>query len=71
MHSLSAFYLFIYLYPPSLGNSPTEKTGWQIFVLDGLNDADACKDVPFLGFVSIAVHLRGQIPTKPQFLGCE
>ena len=28
-------------------------------------------DVPFGGFVDIAPHFGGEIPPKPQFLGCE
>jgi len=40
-------------------------------MLDGSNDADSRKDVPFWGFVDIATHFRGEIPRKPQFLGRE
>jgi len=36
---------------------------------DDSNDADSHKDVPFLDFVDIAPHLRGQIPRTPQFWG--
>jgi len=32
---------------PLFGNSPTSQTGRRIFALDGLNDADSRKDVPF------------------------
>ena len=52
-------------------NSPTRQTCRQIFTLDGSNDADSCKDVPFGGFVDIAPHFGGDIPPKPQFLGRE
>jgi len=38
--------------------------------LDGSNDADLRKDMPFGGFVDIAPHFGGEIP-KPQFLGRE
>jgi len=41
----------------------------RIFTPDGSNDADSCKDVPFVGFVDIAPHLGSEIPTNPQFLG--
>ena len=50
-------------------NSPTGQTRRRIFTLDGSNDADSRKDVPFGGFVDIAPHFRGEIPRKPQFLG--
>ena len=52
-------------------NSPTGQTRRRIFTLDGSNDADPRKDVPFGGFVDIAPHFRGEIPRKPQFLGRE
>jgi len=40
-------------------------------MLNGSNDTDSCKDVPFLALVNIAAHLGGQIAQKPQFLGRE
>ena len=52
-------------------NSPTGQTGRRIFTLDGSNDADSRKDVPFGGFVDIAPHFGNEIPRKPQFLGRE
>ena len=52
-------------------NSPTGQTRWRIFTLDGSNDADSRKDVPFGVFVDIASHFGGEIPQKPQFLGRE
>jgi len=52
-------------------NSPTGQTRRRIFTLDGSNDADWRKDVPFGGFVDIAAHFRDEIPRKPQFLGRE
>ena len=64
------FYLFIYLYL-FLINSPTGQTRRRIFTLDGSNDADSRKDVPFVGFVDIASHFGDKIPQKPQFLGRE
>jgi len=63
------FYLFIfYLF---FINSPTGQTRRRIFTLDGSNNADPRKDVPFGGFVDIASHFGGEIPQKPQFLGRE
>ena len=50
-------------------NSPTGQTRWRIFMLDGSNDADLRKDVPFGGFVDIASHFKGEIPPKTQILG--
>jgi len=45
----------IYLYL-LMNNSPTVQTTLLIFTLDGSNDLDSCKDVPFRGFVDIAPH---------------
>jgi len=39
--------------------------------LNGSNDADSRKDVPFLALVDIAAHLGNQTAPKPQFLGHE
>jgi len=50
-------------------NSPIGQTRRRIFTLDGSNDADSRKDVPFGGFVDIAPRFGGEIPRKPQFLG--
>ena len=50
-------------------NSPTGQTRRRIFTLDGSNDADSRKDVPFGGFVDIAPH--GEIPPKTPILGRE
>ena len=49
-------------------NTPTGQTHRQIFTLDGSNDADSRRDVPFGGFVDIAPHFGGEIPN---FLGGE
>ena len=48
-------FLKIYLYLFFM-NSPTGQTRRRIFTLDGSNDADSRKDVPFGGFVDIAPH---------------
>ena len=48
-------------------NSPTGQTVRQIFTLDGSNNADLRKDVPFGGFVDIASRFGGEIPQKTQF----
>jgi len=50
-------------------NSPTGQTRRRIFTLDGSNDADSRKDVPFGCFVDIDTHFGGEIPPKKQFLG--
>ena len=60
---------------PTLGNEygktlplpPTGQTRRRIFMLDGSNDVDSRKDVPFGGLVDIAPYFRGEIPRKPQF----
>ena len=50
-------------------NSPAGQTRRRIFTLDGSNDADSRKNVPFWGFVDIAPHFGDEITRKPQFLG--
>jgi len=63
---------FIYLFIPFyFMNSPKGQTRRRIFTLDGSNDADSCKDVPFGGFVDTAPHFGGEIPSKLHFWGCE
>ena len=62
------FFFYLYLF---FMNLPTGQTRRQIFTLDGSNDADSRKDVPFGGFVDIAPHFGGEIPRNPQFLGRE
>jgi len=59
-------FLFI---PPFLRNTPTGQTARQIYTLNGSNDADSRKDVPFLALVDIAAHLGDQIAQKPNFWG--
>jgi len=61
-------FLFIPLF---LSNAPTGQTADHIFTLNGSNDADPRKDVPFLASVDIAAHLGDHIAPKPQFLGRE
>jgi len=57
-------YLFFYTF---FINSPTGQTRRRIFfTLDGSNDADSLKDVPFVGFVDITPHFGGEIPQKPK-----
>jgi len=60
---------FIYLFIPFFGNPPTGQTRRQIFMLDGSNDADSRKDVSSGGFVDIAPHFGGEIPSQKQFCG--
>ena len=59
---------FIYLHL-FLKNSPTGQTGRRIFALDGSNDADSRKGVPFGGFVDIASNFGGEVPPNPNFWG--
>jgi len=56
----------IFLYPFS-SDSPTEQTAHHIFTLDGSDDVNSCKGVPFLAFVDIAVHLEGKLSQNPNF----
>ena len=58
----------LFIYTLFFMNSPTGQTR-RIFTLDGWNDADLRKNVPFGGLVNIASHFGGEIPQKPQFLG--
>jgi len=67
MGEIKRNFLFIYLYLFFM-NSPTGQTRRRIFTLDGSNNADSHKNVPFGGFVDIAPHFRGEISRKPQFL---
>ena len=64
-------YISFFIYTPFLSNAPTGQTADHIFMLNGSNDADSRKDVPFLASVDIAAHLGDQIAQKPQFLGRE
>ena len=63
--------IFSYLFIPFFMNSPTGQTRRRIFTLDGSNDADSRKDVPFGGFVDIAPNFGGEIPPpeNPNFWG--
>jgi len=54
-----------FIYTIFFMNSPTGQTRRRIFTLDGSNDADSRKDVPFGGFVDIAAHFWGKIPPNP------
>jgi len=64
-------YISFFIYTPFLSNAPTGQTGDHIFTLNGSNDADSRKDVPFLASVDTAAHLGDQITQKPQFWGRE
>jgi len=60
------FYLYLFL-----KNSPTGQTTHHIFTINGSNDADSRKSVPFLALVDITAHLGDQIAQNPQFWGRE
>jgi len=54
--------------------SPTGQTRQRIFTLDGSNNVDSRKDVPFGGFVHIffiILEVKYPPPKKKQFLGRE
>jgi len=57
------------LFIPFFGYSSTGQTRRRIFTLDGSNDADSRKSVPFRGFVDISPHFGGEIPPKNNFGG--
>jgi len=61
-------FLFI---PPFLRNTPTGQTACQNYTLNGSNDTDSRRDVPFLALVDISAHLGDQIAQKTQLLGRE
>ena len=62
-------FICLFIYTIFFGDSPITQTRRLIFTLNGLVDVDLHKDVPFWGFVDIAVHLRGKISPKPQLWG--
>ena len=70
LYSQESTFPLVYLYLFFI-NSPTGQTRRRIFTLDGSNDADSRKYVPFGSFVDIAPHVGGEIPRKPQFWGRE
>jgi len=57
--------------PPFLSNASTGQTAHHIFTLNGSNDEDSRKGVPFLALVDIVPRLGNQIAPKPQFWGYE
>jgi len=62
---------FLFIPPPFLRNTATGQIARQMYTLNGSNDADSRKDVPFLAMVDIATHLGDHIAQKTQFWGCE
>jgi len=60
---------FFFIYTPFLSNAPTGQTAHHIFTLNGSNESDTRKDVPFLALVDIAAYLEDQITQKTQFWG--
>ena len=64
-------YISFFIYTPFLSNAPTCQTAEHIITLNGSNDADSRKGVPFLASVDTAAHLGDQIAQKPQFWGRE
>jgi len=61
-------YLFIYLYLFFM-NSTTGQTRRRIFTLDGSNDADSRKDVPFGVSLTLLPILGVKSPENPNFWG--
>ena len=50
-------------------NSPTDQTRRRIFTLDGSNDADSRKDVPFGVSLTLLPILGVKSPENPNFWG--
>jgi len=50
-------------------NSPSGQTRRRIFTLDGSNDADSRKDVPFRGSLTLLPILGVKYPQNPNFWG--
>jgi len=48
-------------------NSPTFQARRLIFMLDGSNNVDSRKDVPFVGFIDIVPHFGMKYPKTPNF----
>jgi len=62
----NVFYLYLFYM-----NSPIGQTRRRILTMDGSNDADSRKDMPFWRFADITPHFGGEIPRKSQILGRE
>ena len=62
-------YISFFIYTPFLSNAPTGQTAHNIFTLNGSNDADSRKGVPFLALVDIAANLGDQIALNSSFGG--
>jgi len=52
--------IYLFIYTPFLGTHLQVKLVSR-FLLDGSNNADSCKHVPFGDFVYIPLHLVGEI----------
>ena len=62
-------YILFVIYTPFLNNALTGQTADHIFTLNGSNDADSRKGVPFLALVDIIAHLGDQIAPKKTIFG--
>ena len=60
------FFLSHFLFPRDFSGTITDRDIINT-PLEPLRPAD----VPFGGFVDIALHFGGEMPRKPQFWGCE
>jgi len=54
-----------FIYTFLFENSPAGQTRRRIFTLNGSNDAESSKGVPFGGFVDIASHFGDEIHQNP------
>jgi len=63
------FFLFVYSFIPFSGTHLQLRPIDGFITLDGSNDADSRKGVPFGGFFDIAPHFEGEIPLQPLIFG--
>jgi len=61
--------IFCFLFIPLFKQLTYRSDRSPHFTLNGSNDADSCKGVPFLALVDIAAHLGVHLPQNPNFGG--
>jgi len=62
-------YISFFIYTPFLSNAPTGQTAHHIFTLNGSNDADSRKGVPFWLWLILWPILGIKLPNNPNFWG--
>jgi len=61
----------IFIYTPFLRNTPTGQTARQIYTLNGSNDMDSRKDVPFWLWLILQPIYGIKLPQNPNVWGRE